>query len=202
MVNIQAILRDFRRLPISMKYVFFGAILGILFVFLPWFQSDQLVSAEGRLQRVADIKSGFGIFPIFGLLSLFFSGGSLLIFIHRFLGSSKTFGISSNKLWTGIGTLAIYTLFINIFVFSSLMQNDSTAQIRFGLFGTILSHTLVLFGGYLSLREVKREEVQSVFLSKNSPFTPNLNIRPEEPHIDRQQLSFSDTDERESSVLR
>lgn len=82
------------------------------------------------------------------------------------------------------------------------MQNDSTAQIRFGLFSTLFFHAFVVFGGYLALREEQKKEVRDVFLPKMSPFAPNLNIRPEEPHIDGQQLSFSDADEREPSVLR
>ena len=134
-------LRDFRRLPVSVKYVFWCDTRNIVCLF-PWFQSDQLVSVDGRLQRVADVESGLGVFPIFGFLSCFSVGHCS--FYPSFSWFVKTFGIRDNVLWTIFGSLAMYTLLINIFVFSSVMQNDSTAQIRFGLFSTLFFHAFVV----------------------------------------------------------
>ena len=62
----------------------------------------------------------------------------------------------------------MYTLLINIFVFSSVMQNDSTAPDSFGLLGTFF-HAFVVLVDTLTLGK-NRKEVRDVFLPKMSPF--------------------------------
>ena len=80
------------------------------------------------------------------------------------------------------------------------MQNDSTAPDSFGLFSTLF-HAFVVLVDTLRFGKNRKRSAWRIS-AKDVSVCSNLNIRPEEPHIDGQQLSFSDADEREPSVLR
>jgi hypothetical protein len=202
-VNFGTLIRDFQKLEPGFKFVFFGTALAVISVFLPWFQIDQLQAEEGmRLSRIPEVSNGFGIFPVFGLLSILFSSFCFLVLIQSMFGAKKTFGFPPGKLWLFFGGEAMFAFCIALFVFSSEVQADSTAQIRFGIFATLIAHTLIVFGGYLTEKVEQKDQVIEDFMPPPSSVMNNINIRPESPSISSQQLSFSDSHERDKSVLR
>lgn len=192
-----------RNMPVEMKLVFFGSLCAGLFSFLPWFQVDQLVAEEGlRLTRIPEVSSGFGVFPIFGMLSVAFSITSLMIFLRHQTGGKHILGFSHGKAWMFLGGEAIFVLCIALAVFASEVSLDSTAHIRFGIFATLFAHSTVIMGGYLIEKAKKKEDTLASFTPLFSQEN-EMHIRPEEPHIPNEQLSFSDTNnERQQSILR
>lgn len=183
--------------------VFFGSIIALVSVFLPWYQVDQLTTDEGsRLIRTLEISNGFGLFPIFGLLSLVFVVTSLLVFAQCCLGEKKVLGFFHGNTWMATGGQALFTLLIAFSVLFSQMQTDSTAEIRFGIFAAVMGFFVIIFGGYLYEKQRKEEEARKAFSAPFSSELNHLNIRPEQPSISTDQLSLSDTDDREQSVLR
>ncbi len=202
-MNFDRLLRDFQRLDSGAKFVFLGSILATIFIFLPWFQVDQLRAEEGlRLIRTPEISNGFGVYPVFGFLSLSFVAATLAFFVQYFFGAKKVFGVSHGNLWMITGGQAIFTLFIAVSIFSSEIRSDSTAQMRFGIFAALAAFALIAFGGYLFERSRKEEEAREALSNPFSKELNHLNIRPEEPSVNADQLSLSDTHERKQSILR
>jgi hypothetical protein len=196
-------IRNFQRLDTGAKIVFFGIIITLVSAFMPWYQVDQLLTEEGiRLIRTPEISSSFGLFPIFGLLSVGFAAVSLLVFTQYCLGEKRVFGFSHGNCWMACGGQALFTLLIAFSVLISQMQTDSTAEIRFGIFASVFGFFLITFGGYLYEKDRQQEEVRKSFSAPFSSELNHLNIKPEEPSVSTDQLSLSDADERKQSVLR
>jgi hypothetical protein len=201
-VVLKHFLHDFQRLPSGTKLAFFGTVSAFLFLFLPWFQTEQLHLEESmELSKVLEVSNGFGIFPVFGITSLFFIAGSTLIFVQNFFGTQKVFEISHGKIWLFLGGQSLFILLIALGVFFSEIKNDSTAQMRFGLFISLIAHGFVILGGYLFERNQQQKEHQSSL----SPFAQelkHLNIKAEGPITNSNKISFSQTHERQQSILR
>jgi len=201
-LNFNHLLRNFQRLDPGAKLVFLGTSLAAVFVFLPWFQIDQPGEDVMRVTWIPETSNGLEIFPVFGFLSLVFIAGTLLYFTQYCLGEKKTFGLSHGKAWMILGGQALFMLFIALSVFFSETQTDSTAQIRFGVFGSVIAFGLVFFGGYVYERGREEEEARQAFSAPFSSELNHLNIRPEEPSVSTDQLSLSDVNERKQSILR
>ncbi len=201
-MNFERLLRDFQRTDTGAKVTFFGVTLALAFVFFPWFQIDQIRMEDLRVLRIPEISSGFGAFPVFGLLVLAFTSSSLLVFVQHFFGAEKIFNYSHGKAWMMLGGQALFTLLIAFSIFFTEMRNDSTAQMRFGIFASVFAQMLVVFGGYLLTKAEADKEAKEVFSAPFSQELNHLNIRPEQPSVDSDQLSLSDANERRQSVLR
>lgn len=210
-MSIHESLRTFDRMPLGLKFIFFGAVFAGIFSFLPWFQIDELTTIDGnRLQRDPVMSSGFGFFPVFGMLSMAFAIVTLFVFLRNETGGKHTFGFSNPKVWMCVSGEAMFVLCIAFAVFASQMRIDSTAQLKFGIFLTLIAHAFVFFGAYILEKNTQKQEAKNAF----SPFfenqyhpqdstVPHPHISSEMPSPPGEQLSFSDTAyERKQSILR
>lgn len=155
-----------------------------------------------RIQTIPEISSGFTKFPIFGFISIIFAGAALVMFVQHFFGSNKTFGIAHGKAWMFLGAQSLFALLIALFVFSSDMQAIPSAQLRFGLFLSIFSHFLILFGGYVEEKSRQKSDAIASLTPTPSPYS-GVNIRAEQPEMGAEQLSLSDADAgRKQPILR
>jgi len=188
-------IRDFQRLSLAPKTVFFGSILAGSAVFLPWItRTDFATDDNGRFSEIIKTGNGFDLFPIFGILSLLGAVTVFFVFARFFLGSEKTLGFSAAKIWTFLGGEMLFVLVLALFVFASRNAEDSTAVIRFGLPLSILAYAVIFAGGYLAEREEFERRERSLLSPSASP--GHLGIRPEPLHVSRHQLSLADTHER------
>ncbi len=200
-MNSKVLIRDFQRLGSGTKLVFFGGLLALVSAFFPWYQMERVESLDFRIQTIPDVSSGFTKFPIFGFLSVIFAIAALILFVQHFFGTRKSFGITHGKAWAFLGAQSVFTLMIALFVLSSEMQSIPSAQLRFGLFLSLFSHLLILFGGYVE--EKSRQKSETIASLSPQPGTyGGFHIQPEEPEAHYEQLSLSDADAGRKPVLR
>jgi hypothetical protein len=196
-LNFKQILRDFNRLGSGARTVFFGAFTMFISAFLPWFQvnTPQIVSGD-QVSRLPEISNAFGKFAVFGVLSVMFASLALLVFVQHFFGGRKTLGFSHGKWWLFLGAEILFVLIIALFVFSSEMQTDSSARIRFGLLFSLGGAAAMTFGGFITEKAFQKDDARAAF-SPYGESSMGPTIRPEEPQLGHNaQLSFSDTHER------
>ena len=201
-MSVHKSMQHFKRMHVGLKCVFFGAVCAGMFTFLPWFQMDELTTTEGlQLIRTPVVRSGFGAFPVFGMLSMSFAIAALFLFLRNETGGKTTFGVSNARLWMMIAGEAIFTLCIALAVFASQVRVDSTAHIRFGLFASLFAYTLLFFGGYILEKDLQKQKARESFAPIFSEQISHEEV--DSSPVSDNQLSFSDTaHEREQSILR
>lgn len=190
-------IRDFQRLSLAPKTVFFGSILAGSAVFLPWVtRTDFAIDDNGRFSEIIKTGNGFDLFPIFGILSILGAIATFFVFARFLLGEERIFGYSASQIWIFLGGETLFSLIIGLFVFASRNAEDATAFIRFGLPLSLLAHSLILAGGYLAEREESERRERAILSPSVSP--GHLGIRPEpmQHHVPKNQLSLADTHER------
>jgi hypothetical protein len=213
-MSVHESLRSFERMSLGMKFVFFGAVFAGIFSFFPWFQFDELIAVEGsRLQRDPVMSSGFGYFPVFGMLSMIFAIATLFVFLRNETGGKNTLGFSNARVWMFLSGEAMFVLCIAFAVYAAQMTMDTTGQLKFGIFLTMIAHAFIFFGGFLLEKEDQKAQVHQAFAEYENHYSPRqpnyygtqerTSHRPQPSRQSSEQLSFSDTEhERQQSILR
>lgn len=191
-MNLAALISDFKRLETGKKLVFFGALIALIAVFLPWYQIKLVESTDFRVQSIPVISNGFNKYPIFGFLSVAVGLASLVLFVRDFMGMRQTGGYTHGKIWALLGGEIMFVLFIALFVFLSEKQTIPSSDVRFGIFLSLFGSTLICLGGYLVEQATKQQETLDAFRPPLAGHFGSLNIRAEEPEINTNQLSFSE----------
>ncbi len=185
-----SIKKAFLNLSLSRKIVLIGAILAIIFAFMPWFETNDtsLITSDKPIKI-----NGFGRYGIFGTVSVLFSLTCILILVREALtGKEKTFSFANSTIWMFLAGEAVFALTLGIFVFSTIFDETSEAAFRFGIFLSIFSHILIFGGAHFSFSEEKKIANKKAFRSMSEEDLAKLNLQPEEPDVSNDQLSFGD----------
>lgn len=172
---------SFQRLPLGLKSVLFANVLGFVSLILPW--------TEQVIMRDVSTYNAFESFAVVGFLTLLAFVVASITFIQELFRKQRSFGFLHSRLWVFLGGQTLFMFLLSYFVFTNIQSQVVITNLRFGFFVSILAALALLMGGYLQDRTEERQKTKKTFAPDHMD---QIQIRPEKPHVDKDQLSFAD----------